>query len=58
MHTFLRNPLPSLCLRCRYGTMITAFIMLYVGLNSKPDTRITTWARKEAIKELKEEGKL
>ena len=38
--------------------MITATLMLYFGLNSKPDTRITTWARKEAIKELKEEGKL
>ena len=58
VHTFLRNPLPSLCLRCRYGTMITASIMLYVGLNAKPDTRIGTWARKVAMKELKEEGKL
>jgi hypothetical protein len=32
--------------------------MLVLGLSSKPDTRLTTWARQEAIKELKEEGKL
>ena len=38
--------------------MTAAAIMLYVGLKAKPDTDIRTWARKEAAKELKEEGKL
>lgn len=38
--------------------MIAAPVILFVGFKSKPDTNIQTWARKEAVKELKEEGKL
>ncbi len=38
--------------------MVAATVMLTVGLSAKPDTNIGSWARKEALKELKEEGKL
>ncbi|KAK9917069.1 hypothetical protein WJX75_000556 [Coccomyxa subellipsoidea] len=41
-----------------YFTLVAATVMLTVGLSAKPDTNITSWARKEAAKELKEEGKL
>jgi len=37
---------------------VAAGVILTVGLAAKPDTNITSWARKEAAKELKEEGKL
>eukprot|EP00898_Chlorokybus_atmophyticus_P008585 jgi/Chlat1/8728/Chrsp9S08557 len=39
-----------------YLTMGTATVMLAVGLNSQPDTTITTWARKEALARLAAEG--
>lgn len=31
------------------GTMVIAFVMLAVGLNSQPDTNPMSWAREEAI---------
>ena len=33
-----------------YGTLTLSFILLAVGLSSKPDNGITTWARDEAMK--------
>lgn len=38
--------------------LVASGVILTVGLGAKPDTNITSWARTEAIKELKEEGKL
>ena len=43
---------------CRYFTLLAATAMLTVGLSAKPDTRPENLARKEAIKQLKAEGKL
>ena len=43
---------------CRYFTMIAATTMLVVGLSAKPDTDPQKIARREAIKQLKAEGKL
>ena len=43
---------------CRYFTMIAATAMLVVGLSAKPDTDPQKIARREAIKQLKAEGKL
>ncbi len=43
---------------CRYFTMLAATAMLTVGLAAKPDTNLQKVARKEAIKQLREEGKL
>ena len=43
---------------CRYFTMLAAAAMLTVGLQAKPDTDPQKLARKEAIKQLKAEGKL
>ncbi|CAK0785543.1 hypothetical protein CVIRNUC_008753 [Coccomyxa viridis] len=41
-----------------YFTMLAAAAMLTVGLQAKPDTDPQKLARKEAIKQLKAEGKL
>ncbi|CAK9862077.1 unnamed protein product [Sphagnum jensenii] len=35
-----------------YGTGIMAVVLLAVGLSTKPDTRIETWARKQALERL------
>lgn len=35
-----------------YATGILTVIMLSVGLSGKPDTRIETWARKQALERL------
>ena len=43
---------------CRYFTLVAATAMLTVGLQAKPDTDPQKLARKEAIKQLKTEGKL
>lgn len=44
---------------CRYAGMLLApALLLGFGLTSKPDTSWVRWARKEARKELKEEGVL
>ncbi|PIA16436.1 NADH:ubiquinone oxidoreductase 11.6kD subunit [Coemansia reversa NRRL 1564] len=34
----------------------TAFVMIALGLYYKPDTRIRTWAREEAERQMREEG--
>lgn len=31
------------------GTMVLAAIMLGIGLNSRPETRATVWAKEEAL---------
>lgn len=54
----LQEDLYISCFVCRYFTLVAATVMLTVGLSAKPDTNIGSWARKEAAKELKEEGKL
>ncbi|KAK9807360.1 hypothetical protein WJX73_006175 [Symbiochloris irregularis] len=41
-----------------YTAMALTVVILGVGLPARPDSRQTTWARKEAIKELKAEGQL
>eukprot|EP00250_Pteridium_aquilinum_P002794 c13017_g1_i1 orf=125-511(+) len=38
-----------------YATGVIAFLMLSIGLTSKPDTNIDTWAHKVALKRLAEE---
>ncbi len=38
-----------------YATGIMAVVLLAVGLSAKPDTRIETWARKQALERLAEE---
>ncbi|KAH7280261.1 hypothetical protein KP509_37G058100 [Ceratopteris richardii] len=38
-----------------YATGVIAFLMLSIGLSSKPDTNIDTWARNVALKRLEEE---
>ncbi|KAI5055226.1 hypothetical protein GOP47_0030371 [Adiantum capillus-veneris] len=38
-----------------YATGVIAFLMLSIGLSSKPDTNIESWARKVALKRMKEE---
>ncbi|CAK9199541.1 unnamed protein product [Sphagnum troendelagicum] len=35
-----------------YATGIIAVVLLAVGLSTKPDTRIETWARKQALERL------
>ncbi len=35
-----------------YATGIMAVVLLAVGLSAKPDTRIETWARKQALERL------
>lgn len=39
-----------------YFTGIATVIILTVGLSSKPDTRIETWARKQALERLQAAG--
>ena len=51
----LHAPSPLLC---RYFTLIAATAMLTVGLSAKPDTDPQKIARREAIRQLREEGKL
>ncbi|KAJ7564207.1 hypothetical protein O6H91_02G007100 [Diphasiastrum complanatum] len=41
-----------------YATGILATIILTVGLNAKPDTKIESWARKQAEQRLREAGLL
>ncbi len=38
--------------------LIGATLLLGFGLSSKPDTNLQAWANEQALKELKEEGKL
>ena len=45
-------------LRRYFGMLVGPALILGFGLTSKPDTSWVKWARKEARKELKEEGVL
>eukprot|EP00884_Botryococcus_braunii_P017126 jgi/Botrbrau1/4097/Bobra.152_3s0046.1 len=38
-----------------YFTLIASALILGIGLNSKPDTNLTTWAHEQAKKELEAE---
>jgi hypothetical protein len=39
----------------RYLTLVAAGLTLGIGLRAQPDSRLTTWARGEASKELASE---
>lgn len=41
-----------------YTTCVLTVIILGVGLNAKPDTRIDKWAHEEALRRLKANGEL
>ena len=56
LHSVLKITVLCVLCRCRYATMVLASVMIVLGLNAKPDTGINSWARKEAVKELKAEG--
>ena len=37
---------------CRYGMLLGAVLILGLGLPSRPDTSVMSWARKQARREL------
>ena len=43
---------------CRYTMLGASILILGLGLPSRPDTSIVSWANKKAREELKEEGLL
>ena len=46
----------KLCLSYRYIAMTSAALILGFGLNSKPETSMMVWAKRQAKKELDAEG--
>lgn len=43
---------PNARAHCRYATLAAATVILGVGLNAKPETSVSAWARAEAKKDL------